>query len=74
MIVDTDALVYAGLDLPSVKPSVTAAAHADTPTSYADINFTAMNKSQKSASSSSEPAGEYAIFNIHNSTKSLATF
>lgn len=44
-----DALANAGRDFPSVKPSVTAAVHADTPTSYADINFTAMKKLQKSA-------------------------
>ena len=38
--------MYAGLDLPS-KQSSSYADHADNPTSYADINFTAMSKPLK---------------------------
>ena len=47
MTVNSDTLVYAGLDLPSTTKSTSHADHADNPTSYADINFTAMSKPQK---------------------------
>lgn len=50
----TDTLVYAGLDLTSANKSLTSHAdHADNPTSYADINFSAMSKDP-----ATESAGE----------------
>lgn len=62
MTSNTDTLVYAGLDLPSANKSLTSHAdHADTPTSYADINFTAMSKPQNQHQPHKESVGTYEL-------------